>query len=729
MGRDSKPVARFALAVALALTLTAGAQKPADVTPPAPAFKDLNALMRALPSPAAPTLDEPRAIWFAALPLGCVDELQPRPPARTYFWQPTFKAVDRYEKTRAFYGCGDWPSAVGSTWTLVRLLKQFPQLSVQAIAREKLNDHLAKENLEGELAYVRDVPQFQRPYGWAWLLKLQAELLTWKDREAEKWASQVAPLAGHMAEALIPFLDDLERANKTASQANTALSLKLMLDYTAVAHASALERAVASAAHRFYDADTNCPTDKEATTPEMVSPCLIEAALMSQILEPPAFLAWLDKFLPAAHSPAFTPLLSVAIDRPAGGRRGGRGAAAAAPPSGVASAALRRGGESAGGGRRRHGPWRTRRRAREPPRDLDGAGFHAGRILSSHRHGAAAGRRPRAGLSSPRSDSRRRRDAFDFGTRDLHRPVAQHAGRQLHSSVGDREMIKSCLWHTRPRGTVARGWRTAAILVSVALCAAQSLAAGQHAQAQPPAAGGVVFKDLESFFKSLPRVEPGKLDERLALELAAMPLSCVDWPHARPTARGYLWEATHRPPDDFEKTRAFYGCFDWHSAVNSTWALVKTLKMFPSVTVGPLARAKLERHLGKSNIEGEVDYFKDAGAFELPVRPCLGAEAAGRAARVGRSGRREMGCQSRAARHALFQASDRILHAARATRPDGRASQQRACDESDVRLPGRRERRTAQGCRFRGSQNGSTARTRTVRRPPSRVRPISSLPA
>ena len=108
------------------------------------------------------------------------------------------------------------------------------------------------------------------------------------------------------------------------------------------------------------------------------------------------------------------------------------------------------------------------------------------------------------------------------------------------------------------------------------------------------------------------------LDEALALELVAMPLSCIDRPHARPSNRGYLWEASYRPPDDFERTRAFYGCFDWHSAVNSTWALVKALKMFPALSVAPLVRAKLDRHLGKSNIEGEIAFFQDAGTFELP---------------------------------------------------------------------------------------------------------------
>ena len=104
----------------------------------------------------------------------------------------------------------------------------------------------------------------------------------------------------------------------------------------------------------------------------------------------------------------------------------------------------------------------------------------------------------------------------------------------------------------------------------------------------------------------------------MALMLTAMPLACLDRPQVRPAARGYVWEATYRPVDNFEKTRAFYGCYDWHSSVNSTWALVRALKMFPQLATAPLIRQKLNRHLATSNITGEVWFFKDSGQFEVP---------------------------------------------------------------------------------------------------------------
>jgi len=91
-------------------------------------------------------------------------------------------------------------------------------------------------------------------------------------------------------------------------------------------------------------------------------------------------------------------------------------------------------------------------------------------------------------------------------------------------------------------------------------------------------------------------------DQTMALSLAAMPLACLDRPHPAPRSVGYLYErpATLRP--GFEDERAFYGCYDWHSAVNSTWALVALMQRFPEMPISPLIVEKLEQHLALSLI-------------------------------------------------------------------------------------------------------------------------------
>ena len=49
------------------------------------------------------------------------------------------------------------------------------------LIREKLNDHITEETMAGELEYFEDARSFERPYGYAWLLALYAELSDWDD--------------------------------------------------------------------------------------------------------------------------------------------------------------------------------------------------------------------------------------------------------------------------------------------------------------------------------------------------------------------------------------------------------------------------------------------------------------------------------------------------------------------------------------------------------------------
>jgi len=81
-----------------------------------------------------------------------------------------------------------------------------------------------------------------------------------------------------------------------------------MLDYTEVVHDPPLRDAIVEAAHRFFDADRDCPTAYEPAGTDFLSPCLAEARLMSQVFDQSHFVAWLNSFLPPAYSTAFKPL-------------------------------------------------------------------------------------------------------------------------------------------------------------------------------------------------------------------------------------------------------------------------------------------------------------------------------------------------------------------------------------------------------------------------------------
>ena len=332
----------------------------------APEFKDLDSFMKSLPAATVKPLDPQSAMLFTALPLACLDDLQPRPTARPYFWQPTYRTVENHDKVRAFYGCNDWSTAVNATWTIVTLVKKYPDLPVEGLIREKLTDHLGRQNLEGELAYFRMAGNFQRPYGHAWLLRLFAELSTWRDADGARYSDNVAPLARFLAESLLTYLIDLDRPVRMAGQTNSAFALGLLLDYSDITRDTTISRAVGETAKRLFAADTDCATDTEAASPEMVSPCLAEAALMSRVLDQGAFVAWFDKFMPPAHSNKFKPLRTVSLDAVGTGRRGGgRGQRGAGTTNeDPAQAAQRRQSPR----RRQHSPRRNRRRSRVPRR-------------------------------------------------------------------------------------------------------------------------------------------------------------------------------------------------------------------------------------------------------------------------------------------------------------------------------------------------------------------------
>jgi hypothetical protein len=93
---------------------------------------------------------------------------------------------------------------------LVRLLRRFPQLPQAAVIRAALDRHLTAENLLVEADYFQQ-PQrqsFERPYGWAWLLKLAEELHGWDDSEgmawSRRWSRHLQPLVEVIVARILP---------------------------------------------------------------------------------------------------------------------------------------------------------------------------------------------------------------------------------------------------------------------------------------------------------------------------------------------------------------------------------------------------------------------------------------------------------------------------------------------------------------------------------------------
>jgi hypothetical protein len=262
--------------------------------------------------------DRDTALWLVALPLSCIDKPQDPPKSRGYLYEGTFALKPGFQKNRAFYGCFDWHSAVNSTWTLVKILRTFPDLPVAPLIRQKLNDHLSDEAIRGEVEFFRadGNNSFERPYGWAWLLRLSAELQSWDDPDAKKWAANLEPLARLLLERTMPYLKTLAEPIRVGTHQNTAYALELLDEYARAAHDDGLHAAVAERARKFYADDYGCAPNVELSGADFLSPCLLEAAVMGDVMKPQEFAKWLDGFMPAPSSRAFKSLAVVDMDMP-----------------------------------------------------------------------------------------------------------------------------------------------------------------------------------------------------------------------------------------------------------------------------------------------------------------------------------------------------------------------------------------------------------------------------
>jgi len=108
------------------------------------------------------------------------------------------------------------------------------------------------------------------------------------------------------------------------------------------------------------------------------------------------------------------------------------------------------------------------------------------------------------------------------------------------------------------------------------------------------------------------------LDPAVAARFAGMALACVRKEYPNKIAHVLASDADVRPPR--ELTPAFYGCYDWHSAVHGHWLLARLARLFPSAPFAVQAREALETGLTPDKMAGEMAYLagEERVAFERP---------------------------------------------------------------------------------------------------------------
>lgn len=109
-----------------------------------------------------------------------------------------------------------------------------------------------------------------------------------------------------------------------------------------------------------------------------------------------------------------------------------------------------------------------------------------------------------------------------------------------------------------------------------------------------------------------------QLDAATAARLAAWPLASIDREYPNKIAHVLYSDEDVGSPRQL--TPAFFGCFDWHSAVHAHWCLVRLLRFFPDADWAGVARQVLGRSFTPERIAGELAYLSHPGhrSFECP---------------------------------------------------------------------------------------------------------------
>lgn len=209
-----------------------------------------------------------------------------------------------------FDGSYDWHSSVHMHWSLLRLLRRVPDLPQRDAILAHFDVRLRPELVAVERAYAADPRRgsFERPYGWAWLLALQAELEAppWP----RHWADALRPFGAEVAARLAAFLGRSHYPVRSGTHANSAFAMLLARRFGD----AALDAAIAAAAQRWFLADRDYPAHYEPSGADFLSGGLTEAVLMHEVLGR-GFAGWWRGFAPRGEAPQAWRHPAVVVDR------------------------------------------------------------------------------------------------------------------------------------------------------------------------------------------------------------------------------------------------------------------------------------------------------------------------------------------------------------------------------------------------------------------------------
>ncbi len=217
-----------------------------------------------------------------------------------------------------FFGSMDWHSCVHGYWLLATLLRLFPDIREAGKIEALFDVQLTAAKVRAEVKYLKQPLRgiFERPYGWAWLLMLAAELSRHDSKQGSRWSAALAPLAKEITDRFLAFLPKATYPTRAGTHFNSAFAITLALEYAEVASDEALRKSLEQKARVWYSSDADCQA-WEPGGDDFLSPALMEAECMRRVLAAGEFPSWLDRFLPrlAVREPATLFKAAIVSDR------------------------------------------------------------------------------------------------------------------------------------------------------------------------------------------------------------------------------------------------------------------------------------------------------------------------------------------------------------------------------------------------------------------------------
>jgi hypothetical protein len=199
-----------------------------------------------------------------------------------------------------FFGSYDWHSCVHGYWLLARLLRRYPDFVPAPAIQSLFAKRFTETNVASEVAYLArpTARGFERPYGWGWLLALQAELDEHKRGAGREAAMTLQPLADAFAARFKSYLPLADYPTRTGVHSSTAFALRLAADY-AEPNDGELFSLMRDKALAWYGADAGAQA-WEPSQDDFLSPTLMEAECVRRFMAADDFGAWFARFLPDA---------------------------------------------------------------------------------------------------------------------------------------------------------------------------------------------------------------------------------------------------------------------------------------------------------------------------------------------------------------------------------------------------------------------------------------------